>query len=230
MDEIDVWSGTRIARLSCLEISNGLRHPEDLFTQKFETRFVIFLTPKTKRETWLIILEREKLVESIGLSSAIGDTVLSTRDPLSSFIRSNLHPIQIVLFCFFVLFLFWWTPLEHPNRSWRVRSIGDVVQRERSFSHNTQTFLGNGLLLLGYIRYGNEFKSSPSLVFVSGLNTISDFSSLFNYCTHTALVPLRIRKTNRHLSSSPSFRRCIINRRPYTQMKETKIMFQWKCL
>ena len=101
MDEIDVWSGTRIARLSCLEISNGLRHPEDLFTQKFETRFVIFLTPKTKRETWLIILEREKLVESIGLSSAIGDTVLSTRDPLSSFIRSNLHPIQIVLFVFF---------------------------------------------------------------------------------------------------------------------------------
>ena len=60
-----------------------------------------FLTPKTKRETWLIILEREKLVESIGLSSAIGDTVLSTRDPLSSFIRSNLHPIQIVLFVFF---------------------------------------------------------------------------------------------------------------------------------
>jgi hypothetical protein len=64
-----------------------------------------FWHQKTKRETWLIILEREKLVESIGLSSAIGDTVLPTRDPLSSFIRSNLHPIQIVLF-FFVFFSF----------------------------------------------------------------------------------------------------------------------------
>lgn len=55
---------------------------------------------------------------------------------------------------------------------------------------------------------------------MSGLNTISDFSSLFNYSTYTALVPLRIRKTNRHLSSSPSFRRCIINRRTYVHTNE----------
>lgn len=106
---------------------------------------------------------------------------------------------------------------------WEFDRSETLFKEKEAFPHNTLTFWWNWLLLLGSIRYGNEFKSCPSLVFVSGLNTISDFPSLFNYCTaYTALVPLRIRKTNRHLSSSPSFRRCIINRRTYVRTHKWK--------